>query len=192
MLSFNLLRSARVRSWSPGSAMECRRELSTTHISHDMALKLTYQPSSSTGVHSTLAGHGGIVTTVKLLKDEDGQGSGAAFISGDALGNVRVWRQGRDGRVSLGICDFGSSSSLSSELADRVRGLIRRSPTIFNISPGGMPARPSRESRLDWRFGWSGEAVESLGKRSEAGPDDRSEGQITSRYGSCATTRIDR
>lgn len=63
---------------------------------------LTRQPSSSKGVHATLPGHTGVVTTVKLLQDEDAEGKGAAFISGDAAGNVRAWKHDH-GQVGMSL-----------------------------------------------------------------------------------------
>jgi elongator complex protein 2 len=55
------------------------------------------QNNNGSGVHATLAGHAGQVTTVKLLNQVDGL---ASFVSGDTEGNVRIWEQSQDRSVS--------------------------------------------------------------------------------------------
>jgi elongator complex protein 2 len=42
-------------------------------------------------VHATLPGHLGQVTTLKLLSDSPGS---TTFVSGDSVGEVRIWREG--------------------------------------------------------------------------------------------------
>jgi WD40 repeat protein len=50
------------------------------------------QDNTSRGVHQTLPGHAGNVTTLKFLPNKDG-GKSDIMASGDSAGVVRLWRE---------------------------------------------------------------------------------------------------
>lgn len=61
-------------------------------------MELTFQVvSSSHGVKQTLPGHKGFVTTVKILKQSSE--SGLVLVSGDSLGEIRIWSSSDGGKV---------------------------------------------------------------------------------------------
>lgn len=56
------------------------------------------QDSNSNGIHATLPGHTGQVTTLKFVPARDAATS-LFFVSGDSAGVVRVWKEGDEGTV---------------------------------------------------------------------------------------------
>lgn len=56
--------------------------------------------TSNRGVYATLLGHRGDVTTLKRVRSENGC---ATLVSGDSVGEVRIWREGEDKSVRIEV-----------------------------------------------------------------------------------------
>ena len=69
------------------------------------------QDASSTGVHRTLHGNRGSVTTVKFLSagNSDNSQERLGLVSGDTTGRVVIWRAATPGTDDVGCADTGNS-----------------------------------------------------------------------------------
>lgn len=123
--------------------------------------------SSSRGVKRTLKGHAGQVTTVKSL----GEGSERhQLISGDSVGEVRLWTTDND---QVGFT-FRSLKDADGTVFEHINHGSQR---LYICSGSSYRIRTSGWAHPD---GWFGRIDQTLETRREAGTDadDRSEGQV--------------
>jgi WD40 repeat protein len=125
--------------------------------------------SSSRGVKRTLKGHAGQVTTVKSLED----GSGPyQLVSGDSVGEVRLWTTDND-QVGLTIRVWNQADSAVLEhLNTGSQGLDIRLGSSERIRTSSWPYPHRRLGRID-------QALGSLCRQAGSEADDRLDGEIT-------------
>jgi WD40 repeat protein len=130
--------------------------------------------SSSRGVKRTLKGHAGQVTTVKSLED----GSGPyQLVSGDSVGEVRLWTTNND-QVGLTIRVWNQADSAVLEhLNTGSQGLDISSRCSDRVRTSSWPYPHRWFRRFD-------QALGPVDRQARSEADDRLEGEITARSSS--------
>ena len=125
---------------------------------------LTNQNEQYQGIYSTLPGHKGQVTTVKLISEAEGR---AKFVTGDTEGNIRIWSQTDNKNVRL------RESGLTWLTVVPMRYCICRSPRFNHIGFRSVPSPSWQTSSLLHRcFGWCSTIVETSGRQGGGSADD--------------------